>query len=109
MKLTDLLKNNEFKLLTNIDIKDVEINSVNTCDLLSFVMANGKKNQAWITILTHQNILAVASLLEMACIIISDGLSVNEDIIKKAEEEGVVIISTKYSNYEIYNEFNGKL
>ena len=46
-----------------------------TCDLLSWVMAHGKKGMAWITVQTHMNVIAVASLMEMSAVILPEGIT----------------------------------
>ncbi len=69
-------------------------------DLLSWVMGKGQPGQAWITVQVHRNIIAVAALREFSCIIIADGASVPEDLIKKAEEEHIVILESGLPVYE---------
>lgn len=72
-----------------------------SCDLLSWVMANGKKNGIWITVQTHTNIVAVASLLELAGIIIPNSIPIDPKTLQKAEEEGVAILSSDMNTFEL--------
>jgi hypothetical protein len=65
-------------------------------------MAKGKHDTAWITVQTHSNILAVASLLEFACVIIPEAIEVGAEIVEKANEQGVVILSTPLESFEIF-------
>ena len=51
-----------------------EVRSGCVCDLLSWVMARAKKGTAWVTVQTHMNVVAVAELLEIACVIFPDGM-----------------------------------
>lgn len=101
MQVKALIENHGFKHLSGSDI-DREISNVYSCDLLSWVMAKGKHDTAWITVQTHNNILAVASLLEFACIIIPEGIAVDQDILDKANEQGVVILSTQLETFDIF-------
>ena len=39
-------------------------------DVLSHVMACAKPGYVWLTVQTHENVIAVASLLDLACIIV---------------------------------------
>ncbi len=78
------------------------IDDVYACDLLSWVMAKGKNNTAWITVQTHNNILAVASLLDFACVIVPEGIELEAEVIAKAQSEDVVILSTPLEAYEIF-------
>jgi hypothetical protein len=56
-------------------VPDGEVTCGYTCDLLSWVMARGKAGCAWVTVQTHMNVVAVASLHDMACIICPEGRS----------------------------------
>ena len=81
-----------------------EITGVYICDLLSWVMAHAGKGDAWITVQTHANIVAVAALLELGCIIIPEGVEVEEDTLRKAEDEGVPVYQSGLSAYGIAKE-----
>ncbi|QEK12320.1 AraC family transcriptional regulator [Crassaminicella thermophila] len=102
MKVNDLIKKENFKLLTDNQTISKEIKGVYCCDLLSWVMANAKAGDAWITVQTHMNIVAVASLLEISCIIIPESIDVDMDTINKANEENIPIISTDLNSYGIF-------
>jgi predicted transcriptional regulator len=80
---------------------DKEITGVYAGDLLSFVMSNAGTGNAWITVLTSLNIIAVALLAEISCIIIPQGITVEEKTLKKAESEDIPILSTAMDTYEI--------
>ncbi|MDD6021416.1 MAG: DRTGG domain-containing protein [Acutalibacteraceae bacterium] len=69
-------------------------------DLLSWVMGRAKEGCAWITIMSNINIIAVASLADVACIILAEGVGVDESVKKTAEEKGVNILSTELPAYE---------
>lgn len=69
-------------------------------DLLSWVMGKASEGDAWITIMSNINIVAVATLTEAACIILCEGVNVEEDVIRKAEAEGVAILKSPKTAYE---------
>ncbi|PAB61389.1 AraC family transcriptional regulator [Anaeromicrobium sediminis] len=102
VKVKELTKEGVFKLITNEDTANKIIEGVYCCDLLSWVMSNGKVNNAWITVQTHVNIIAVASLLELSCIIVPENIEVEEETIEKANEENISILSTSLPAYEIF-------
>lgn len=106
MKIRDLIDEFGFKLLTQYDNIDRRIDNVNCCDLLSWVMAKGKENDAWITVQVHTNILAVASLLDMSCIIIPEGIPVDQETINKGNAQEVAILSTEMSVKDIFKKFS---
>ena len=74
-------------------------------DLLSCVMAGAKRGDLWITLQAHLNIVAVAALNEVAAVIITENAQPDAASIAKANQQGVVLLSTSHTNYEI----NGKL
>lgn len=78
-----------------------EVNGIYICDLLSWVMSHAKSGEAWITIHTHINIIAVAVMADISCIIIPEGIEVEEPTLKKAAQEGIEILSTNKTAYEI--------
>ncbi len=94
-KVVEVTRVNEGKAL------DREITDIYVCDLLSWVMSHANKGDAWITVQTHLNTIAVAVLLEIPCIIVPEGIKVEEATIKKAIEEDITILGSKMSAYEI--------
>ena len=70
-----------------------------SCDLLSWVMAHGKKGMVWITVQTHMNVIAVASLMEMAAVILPEGVTMEEASLEKAREEGVTVLESPMTAY----------
>lgn len=70
-------------------------------DLLSWVMGRAKENCAWVTIMSNINIVAVASLVDVSCIILSEGVKLDENVIKTAQSKGVNILSTDLATYEV--------
>lgn len=74
-------------------------------DLLSCVMAGARRGYLWTTLQAHLNIIAVAALNEVAAIIITENAQPEAASITKANQQGVILLSTTQSTYEI----NGKL
>lgn len=85
-----------FESSKNIDIEGVYIG-----DLLSIVMSKAKENYIWITIQTHINIIAVAELLDLSCIIIVEDMDVEQETIIKAKELDIPVLKTNKSAYEV--------
>ena len=78
-----------------------EIQCGYTCDLLSWVMAHGKPGMAWCTVQTHVNVVAVAVLMEMACVILVEGVQPEAASLQKAADEGLPVLSTSKTAYEV--------
>lgn len=101
MTLGEIVKELGFEVLTgNINLDKV-IKSGYVSDLLSDVIANIEQDSIWITIQRHINILGVAKLKDVAAIVIPRNLAVDEDVIKKAKEEGIAIIRDRRTAFEI--------
>ncbi len=101
MDLNQIQKLLDLKLVTKTTNLSRNIDEGYASDLLSWVMANAKENDIWITIQSHQNIVAIASLLNLAAIIIAEGVNVEEKTIKKAETENIPIFTSEKSIYEL--------
>ncbi|MEG6584018.1 DRTGG domain-containing protein [Dendrosporobacter sp. 1207_IL3150] len=70
-------------------------------DLLSNVMGNARQGNIWITMQGHQNIVAVASLTGLSAVIVAGGAKLDNETIRKADVEGVTLLTTELSSFEI--------
>lgn len=86
-----------------------EIEGVYIGDLLSWVMGKAQEGDAWITIMSNINIVAVASLADTACIILAEGVKPDDEIIATATQKGVNILHSSQSAYEIACVLHGAL
>lgn len=80
---------------------DTEITCGYSCDLLSWVLAHGKAGMAWCTVQTHVNVIAVSVLMEMACVILVEGVEPEPASLKKAIDEEMPILATSKTAYEV--------
>ena len=99
MTVSDLIKTEKF---TSISLPNGvrEINGVYIGDLLSWVMGKAQTDNAWITIMSNINVVAVASLTDVACVILAEDVKMEADVINTAQEKGINILSTSLSTYE---------
>ena len=70
-------------------------------DLLSDVMGNAPIGCIWLTVQTHQNIVAVAVLREMAAIVLSGGHQPDQETVAKADSEGIPILLWPDSAFDL--------
>lgn len=70
-------------------------------DLLSWVMGRAQSGAAWITIMSNQNVAAVAALSDVACVILAEGVQPDPDLLKKAEMQGINLLGTKEGSFQI--------
>lgn len=102
MKISKLIDLISGRLLTEYTSSlEAEIKSVYICDLLSWVMSHAQKGDAWITVLTNVNVPAVALMTEVACVIIPEDIAIEDLTLRKANENGVIIIGTPLNSFEI--------
>lgn len=101
MQVKDIIEILEAKIITATEYDNRSISSGFVGDLLSIVMGKAQEDCAWITIQSHMNIVAVATLVNISCIIVSEGFVVDEDTIHKAIEEELIILSSEMSSFEI--------
>ena len=101
MKVSELAALIDAKSLTPGVTEDKEVLCGYTCDLLSWVMAHGCEGMALITVQTHMNVVAVAALAEMACVILPENIDMPESILEKATDEGLRVLKSPLSAYTI--------
>ena len=101
MKVQDLVDQLGLKVLSGANGLDREIDGCYISDLLSDVMGNAMEGNIWITLQTHKNVMAVASLKEMSCIILVKNLVPNDETIEQSNEEGLPILQTPLPTFEI--------
>lgn len=101
MKVSELANLIEAQNMTPGVEEDRDISCGYTCDLLSWVMAHGCEGMAWVTVQIHMNVIAVAALAEMACVILPENIDMPAEILKKAEEEGLCVLKSPLSAYTI--------
>ncbi len=70
-------------------------------DLLSCVMAGAQKKSVWVTLQAHANIVAVAVLLEISAVIITEGALPDLASIAKANEEHIVLFTTDKPTFAV--------
>ncbi len=101
INLKDIVKGLNLKVVCVTGNLDKEVSGGYASDLLSDVIANSKKGNIWVTLQTHPNIVAVATLKELTGIIIVNGREPEKETLKKAEEENIPIMVTELPTFEI--------
>ena len=102
MNLQELMDTLELNLLTNKkDFSRIEVSAGYTSDLLSCVMAGAPHGGVWVTLQAHSNIVAVAALLDLAAIIITEDAQPEPATIAKANEEGLTLLASPVKSFEV--------
>ena len=71
-----------------------KITSCLVCDILSDVLKHGRTGMVWITVQTHMNVIAAASLAGINCVIVAQGNRPEPQVLKKAAEEGIALFES---------------
>lgn len=69
-------------------------------DLLSWVMGRASEGDAWVTIMSNVNIVAVSTLADPACIVLSEGVFPDPQTLERAKEQRINILSTKLDTFD---------
>ena len=97
----DIVDKLNFTVKTATEKLDTEIETGYASDLLSDVIANSKEGDLWITLQTHPNIVAVASMKGLSGIVIINDRAPEEDTVKKAEDEQIPIMVSTLPAFEL--------
>lgn len=84
-----------------VEGNDNEVLGGYTSDLLSDVMGNCPEGSVWITIQRHMNVIAVAQLKQIAAILLVNGVQPDSDVIAKAREEGIWLLSSPDNAFQV--------
>ena len=98
MRVKDLLEHG-FEAVSLPD-GDREIDGVYIGDLLSWVMGRAQMDNAWITIMTNVNVIAVATLADTSCVILAEGVVMPDDLIETAQAKDINVLSSADPIYE---------
>jgi hypothetical protein len=102
MNLQQIIDQLKLTVLTEKkDFSSIEPTSGYTSDLLSCVMAGASHGSIWVTLQAHNNIVAVAALLETSAVIITEGAIPDASTISRANQEGIVLLSTPQQSFPI--------
>ncbi len=78
-----------------------EVDGVYAGDLLSWVMGHAENSNALVTIMSNINVLAVASLLDLSCVILSESAEPDPGFIDAAKEKEINVLSSGLTTYEL--------
>ena len=97
-----------FKLAELLELKPIVVSDPQrtveggyTGDLLSWVMGRAQPNDAWVTIMSNANIVAVASLADVACVVLAEGVQPDPGVAESAQTRGVNIYGSHRPAFEL--------
>lgn len=102
MNLQEIIQSLNLILLTDPkDFASIQPEAGYTSDLLSCVMAGAPRGGIWVTLQAHLNIIAVAALLELCAVIVTEGAEPDPATINRANQEGITLLSTTEKTFTV--------
>lgn len=100
MTVREFADNAELKVLC-IPSPDRTVSGAYIGDLLSWVMGRATADCAWITIMSNVNVVAVASLVDVSCIVLCEGVTLTDDVLNTAMAKDINVFTTDLTAYEL--------
>ncbi|MEJ5201252.1 MAG: hypothetical protein WHV66_03365 [Anaerolineales bacterium] len=102
MNLAQIVDQLHLTLLTEPrNLAELQPSGGYTSDLLSCVMSGAKQKSLWVTLQAHGNIVAVAALLDLCAVIITEGAQPEPATVEKANQEGIILLSTNEPSFAV--------
>ena len=106
MTVQQLATDCQFNILTMPDPQR-EVCGAYIGDLLSWVMGRAQCDNIWITIMSNINVIAVASLSDVSCVLLAEDVSLEQDVLNTAQAKGINILSTNLAAYDAAIKLSG--
>ena len=101
MTVRTLVENMNLTVFCGENNLDNEIHGGYVSDLLSDVMGFAQEGNVWVTLQTHKNVIAIASLKELACVVLVKGNKPDDDMLEQAKEEEIPVLGTTEQTFEV--------
>jgi len=101
MKVSDLVNELKLTVFSGEAGLNNHVSGGYVSDLLSDVIGNATEGEVWVTLQTHQNVMAVASLKDLAAVILVKGFSPDEDTVAHSNTEDIPVLGTHLSTFEL--------
>lgn len=107
MKLSEIVKILDAKVLCGEDKLDTEVKSAYGCDLMSDVLAFVEDQCMLITGLVNPQVVRTAEMMDMNAIVFVRGKEPEDDVLQLAKESKIVVLATELPMYiscgKLYN------
>jgi len=101
MTVLDIVKKLDLIVYSGNDGLNKPVSGGYVSDLLSDVMGNAQEGNIWITLQTHKNTMAIASLKDLSAILLVKDFKPEADTIEQSNNEGIPILGTSLKTFEI--------
>ncbi|MBI9034850.1 MAG: serine kinase [Bacteroidales bacterium] len=104
MKISDIVEKLKLTVFSGEKGLENEVLGGYTSDLLSDVMGNASEGEVWVTLQTHKNVMAIASLKDLAAVVLVKGYEPDADTAQVSNNENIPILGTDKETFEITGE-----
>jgi hypothetical protein len=106
MQVEQIVEHLGLTAIVDADLKR-EISGGYASDLLSCAMAGAAAGNVWVTLQCHPNVVAVASLLELSAVIITEGMVPDGETVRRAHEEAINLLGTTRDTFTVVGQLSG--
>ena len=106
MTVKEIIEKLDLECLNEANL-DTEVTGAYASDLLSDVMGNARSGQVWVTMQTHKNVTAIASLKDIPAVIIVLSGVPDDDMMEHAKDEDICIFVSKEATFEVCGRLYG--
>ena len=107
MTVEQLAEQLDIKIYAGKDGASRQVRGCYIGDLLSWVMGRAHEDDAWLTVMGNINAIAVATLADTSCIILTENAPLDLEAKEKADEQDIPVLLTEDNSYDtavkIYN------
>lgn len=107
MMLRQIQEELELEVATHASGLERAVEGGYASDLLSCVMSRASQGYVWVTLQSHINVVAVASLLGLAGVIVTEGQRPDDATLERAEMEGVTLLLTPLTTFDVVGVLSG--
>lgn len=101
MTVKEMCERVNLSFITGEQLSEREVSGVYACDLLSWVIGRAEENSALVTVMTNVNVVAVAAMADLSCVILSEGVQPDENALAKAKDNDIILLSSDKTTFEI--------
>ncbi|GHV11497.1 hypothetical protein FACS1894219_02730 [Clostridia bacterium] len=106
MTVQDIADKFGYRVVNGADLTR-EVTGGYACDLLSWVIGRAQGGDAFITVMTNANVIAVALLSDVSVVILTENSSLDDIALGKAVSEGINVLITEKNTFTVAHEVAG--
>ena len=100
MTVKELSEKTGYTVVAGTELENKTVTGAYACDLLSWVIGRAEENNALITVMTNVNVIAVAVMADLSCVILTEGVKLDENALVKANENDIAVLSTQDTTFD---------